>query len=115
MPKKFTKKMILAYQRTIRAYERLVWTGDVSKWRHYGLPDSCRFCKVRIPRFRCSDCPVRVCTSGETMDNLVGAILTGTHTEIKKAVKARLAWIKRKGHSSGIVKQIKEMEARDDA
>jgi len=60
---KYTKKVTLAFERTIRAYDRLIADPEreQEKWKRYGNLDACRMCvAVRRETLQdpCDRCPL---------------------------------------------------------
>lgn len=96
-----TKKMILAVQRTVRAYERLIETGDASGWSKYGCFSACRICKaINEDCFRCPISRKMYACLGVTGMQLRTAI--EYKIGIKAAARARLTYLKRRFTRAGI-------------
>lgn len=102
-------KVIQACERTIAAYDRLIETGDASKWGMYGA--LCRLCNAASGD--CGQCPLGAdrdygCIVDAT-DNriqsysLMRKALSGEDKgQIVKAAMARRTWLKRQFRAAGI-------------
>lgn len=113
---KFAKRVLTACAKTILAYDKLIKTGDNSKWRDYG--SNCRICNAAgywhtFDQHACKKCPLSYphtddpspddsvlcyCSDNDSyilMRNISGieVIDKSDKQDIREAAKARRKWL----------------------
>lgn len=121
--RKYSQKTLVALQRTVRAYRRLIATTEKeeSKWKDYGLTTSCRLChSVGILEGLASESACARCPLNGSQDwyGCVDSADTRTHVRLKNELRwpgsdiegedvsvlaqARLNWILQRARESGV-------------
>ncbi len=102
---RYSKRMLAAFERTVRAYERLI--ADPGGERRRWVLNRCRLCRAVRGCHRCVLGPGWMgCTCGSLRETIYqrGKILrAGTDAEVRAYARARLRAIKAKARRNGVV------------